>query len=165
MRRQIREDNIFLITKWIAIILVSIVIATLFMPFAYETLLDETTVYYPTLQAVMGGDFYFSEGVYDYSITFNLNIFLLIAYQFAILSGVAFFFLGRKKTNLVVALVLAFLSFVALILTPHLVKLGTPGFVINKLHIGIGPIIASISLFGVQIIALYHLLFDKRFTT
>ncbi len=165
MKKERREEKLIAFTKWIAICLVFLVLSTLSMPFAKEQLLDGSTVSYPTYYAVFGGDFAFSDKTLTYTMTFNLNIYLLIAYQLSILSGVAFFFLNRKRANLIVALVLSFSSFIAMLLMPQLVKLGTPGFIVENLQIGIGPIISSASLLFIQLITLFHLLFDERFTT
>lgn len=164
MKEQKTQQKLITWTKWIAICLVLLTISTLFMPFATEQLRDGTHISYPTLKAVFGGDFAFSDQTLSYTITFNLNIYLLVGYQFAILSGVAFLFLNRKRANLIVALLLSFLSFIAMLLMPQLVALGTPGFVVENLNIGIGPIISCASLLIVQLITLFHLLFDKRFT-
>lgn len=164
MKEENRQQKIINVTRWIAICLVLLTLSTIFMPFATEQLFDGTIISYPTLRAVFGGDFVFSDNTLTYTITFNLNLYLLIAYQLAVLSGVAFFFLNRKRANLIVALVLSFTSFIAMLLMLQLVKLGTPGFVVENLQIGYGPLISCGSLLIVQLITLFHLLFDKRFT-
>ena len=151
------------ITRWIAVVLSAFAISTILFPFASETLLDGTIVYYPTITAIIGGDFTYSDLSNTYIQTFHINIWLIITYQLAWLSSVAFFFSGRKKTNLIFALVLAFISMVAMIFMPYIVRFSTPGFVLSGVRIGYGPMLGAAALLLSQITALFHILIDERY--
>ena len=165
MRRRNVSAKIRLIriTKWIAVLLSIFSLATISFPFATETLLDGTVVRYPTWIAVFGGEFAFSDTTQNYTINFHINIYLLVTYQLAGLSCLAFFLSNRKKTNLIFALVMAFISMLAMIFMPYLVRLATPGFLVSGVQISYGPILGASTLLLTQIIALFHVLTDDRF--
>ncbi|MDD4154811.1 MAG: hypothetical protein PHT30_05330 [Bacilli bacterium] len=151
------------ISKWVAVLLSVFSLVTVIFPFAHETLLDGTVVSYPTWIAVIGGEYLFSDLTNNYAIEFHINIYLLVTYQLAGLSCLAFFLSGRKKTNLIFALVMAFVSMIAMIFMPYLVTFATPGFVLDGVQIGYGPILGASALLLTQIIALFHILTDERF--
>jgi len=151
------------ITRWIMVLLTLFAIATIFFPFARETMLDGTIVEYPTLIAVFGGEFAFSDASYDYTMSFSLNLWLVIAYQFALLSSLAFFSSARKKTNLIFGTILAFISMIAMIFMPFVVSFSTPGFVLEGIAIAYGPILGASALLAAEIIALFHILSDIRY--
>jgi len=150
-------------TKWIAVLLSIFSLVTIAFPFASETLLDGTAVHYPTWIAVFGGEFAFSDATHDYTMNFHINIYLLVTYQLAGLSCLAFFLSNRKKTNLIFALVMAFISMFAMIFMPFIVTFATPGFVAANTQIIYGPILGASALLITQIIALFHILVDDRF--
>ncbi|HOC81008.1 MAG TPA: hypothetical protein PKK21_03940, partial [Bacilli bacterium] len=89
------------LTKWIAVLLSVFSLVTIVFPFASETLLDGTVISYPTWIAVFGGEFAFSDTTQNYTINFHINIYLLVTYQLAGLSCLAFFLSNRKSTNLI----------------------------------------------------------------
>lgn len=158
-----KKKSLIRITKWVAVVLSLFSLATIIFPFASETLLDGTVVAYPTWIAVIGGEFAFSDLSNDYTIQFHINIYLLITYQLAALSCLAFFLSARKRTNLIFALVMAFISMTAMIFTPYLVHFATPGFIVENIQVGFGPILGAGALLISQIIALFHILTDDRF--
>lgn len=150
-------------TKWIAVLLSVFSLVTFLFPFATETLLDGTIVKYPTWIAVFGGEFAFSDTTQNYTINFHINIFLLVTYQLAGLSCLAFFLSNRKSTNLIFAFVMAFISMIGMIFMPFIVQLSTPGFLVSGIQISYGPILGVSALLLTQIIALFHILTDDRF--
>ncbi|MFA7067470.1 MAG: hypothetical protein GX816_01335 [Erysipelotrichia bacterium] len=150
-------------TKWVAVLLSVFALVTIIFPFASETLLDGTVVSYPTWIAVFGGTYSFSDLTHDYAIEFHLNIYLLVTYQLAGLSCLAFFLSGRKKTNLIFALVMAFISMISTIFMPYVVRFATPGFSLENVQVGYGPMLGTAALLLTQIIALFHILTDERF--
>ena len=158
-----KKNRLIKISKWVAVLLSVFSLVTVIFPFAYETLLDGTVVSYPTWIAVIGGEYLFSDLTNNYAIEFHINIYLLITYQLAGLSCLAFFLSGRKKTNLIFALVMAFVSMISMIFMPYLVTFATPGFVLDGVQIGYGPILGASALLLTQIIALFHILTDERF--
>jgi len=163
-RRNVSKKNrLIRFTKWIAVLLSVFSLVTIIFPFASETLLDGTVVYYPTWIAVFGGEYNFSDLTQAYTMNFHLNIYLLVTYQLAGLSCLAFFLSNRKKTNLIFALVMAFISMFSMIFMPYVVRFATPGFVTTGTQIGYGPILGSSALLLTQIIALFHILTDDRF--
>jgi len=158
-----KKNRLIKISKWVAVLLSVFSLVTVIFPFAHETLLDGTVVSYPTWIAVIGGEYLFSDLTNNYAIEFHINIYLLVTYQLAGLSCLAFFLSGRKKTNLIFALVMAFVSMIAMIFMPYLVTFATPGFVLDGVQIGYGPILGASALLLTQIIALFHILTDERF--
>ena len=158
-----KKNRLIKISKWVAVLLSVFSLVTVIFPFAHETLLDGTVVSYPTWIAVIGGEYLFSDLTNNYAIEFHINIYLLVTYQLAGLSCMAFFLSGRKKTNLIFALVMAFVSMIAMIFMPYLVTFATPGFVLDGVQIGYGPILGASALLLTQIIALFHILTDERF--
>lgn len=150
-------------TKWAAVALSIFALVTIVFPFATETLADGTVISFPTWVAVFGGQFAFSDLSNYYTIEFHINIYLLVTYQLAGLSCLAFFLSQRKKTNLIFALVMAFVSMIAMIFMPFLVTFATPGFVVDGVQIGYGPILGAGALLITQIFALFHILTDERF--
>ncbi len=158
-----KKNRLIKISKWVAVLLSVFSLVTVIFPFAHETLLDGTVISYPTWIAVIGGEYLFSDLTNNYAIEFHINIYLLVTYQLAGLSCMAFFLSGRKKTNLIFALVMAFVSMIAMIFMPYLVTFATPGFVLDGVQIGYGPILGASALLLTQIIALFHILTDERF--
>ena len=158
-----KKNRLIKISKWVAVLLSVFSLVTVIFPFAHETLLDGTVVSYPTWIAVIGGEYLFSDLTNNYAIEFHINIYLLVTYQLAGLSCLAFFLSGRIKTNLIFALVMAFVSMIAMIFMPYLVTFATPGFVLDGVQIGYGPILGASALLLTQIIALFHILTDERF--
>ncbi len=158
-----KKNRLIKISKWVAVLLSVFSLVTVIFPFAHETLLDGTVVSYPTWIAVIGGEYLFSDLTNNYAIEFHINIYLLVTYQLAGLSCLAFFLSGRKKTNLIFAMVMAFVSMIAMIFMPYLVTFATPGFVLDGVQIGYGPILGASALLLTQIIALFHILTDERF--
>ena len=151
------------LTKWIAVLLSVFSLITIIFPFASETLLDGTVISYPTWIAVFGGEFAFSDTTQNYTINFHINIYLLVTYQLAGLSCLAFFLSNRKSTNLIFALVMAFISMIGMIFMPYVVRFATPGFLVSGIKISYGPILGASALLLTQIIALFHILTDDRF--
>ncbi len=151
------------LTKWIAVLLSVFSLVTIIFPFASETLLDGTIISYPTWIAVFGGEFAFSDTTQNYTINFHINIYLLVTYQLAGLSCLAFFLSNRKSTNLIFALVMAFISMIGMIFMPYVVRFATPGFLVSGIKISYGPILGASALLMTQIIALFHILTDDRF--
>jgi uncharacterized membrane protein len=151
------------LTKWIAVLLSVFSLVTIIFPFASETLLDGTVISYPTWIAVFGGEFAFSDTTQNYTINFHINIYLLVTYQLAGLSCLAFFLSNRKSTNLIFALVMAFISMIGMIFMPYVVRFATPGFLVSGIKISYGPILGASALLMTQIIALFHILTDDRF--
>ncbi len=151
------------LTKWIAVLLSVFSLVTIVFPFASETLLDGTVISYPTWIAVFGGEFAFSDTTQNYTINFHINIYLLVTYQLAGLSCLAFFLSNRKSTNLIFALVMAFISMIGMIFMPYVVRFATPGFLVSGIKISYGPILGASALLMTQIIALFHILTDDRF--
>ena len=151
------------LTKWIAVLLSVFSLVTIIFPFASETLLDGTIISYPTWIAVFGGEFAFSDTTQNYTINFHINIYLLVTYQLAGLSCLAFFLSNRKSTNLIFALVMSFISMIGMIFMPYVVRFATPGFLVSGIKISYGPILGASALLMTQIIALFHILTDDRF--
>lgn len=158
-----RKNSLIKFTKWVAVALTIFALVTVIFPFATETIHDGTIIAYPTWIAIFGGPFTFSDQSTNYTIQFHINLYLLVTYHFIGLSGLAFFLSERKKTNLVFALVLAFIGMIAMIFTPYLVHFATPGFIVESIQVGYGPLLGAGALLLCQIIALFHILADKRF--